>query len=120
MSLRVGTYSKQKWNEPGNWIWSKEAIHEPLIDAEVFKQVQVLHSAKGSADERSPRRTARGYALRGLLRCGLCGRKMQGSWNNGKPYYRCVFLDQYAANNKASHPKSVYLPEEQLLPQLDK
>jgi hypothetical protein len=20
----------------------------------------------------------------------LCGRKMQGSWNNGKPHYRCV------------------------------
>jgi hypothetical protein len=36
----------------------------------------------------------------GLLRCGICGRKMQGSWNNGKPQYRCVFLSEYAAKNK--------------------
>jgi hypothetical protein len=44
-------------------------------------------------------RSTRGYALRGLVRCGICGRKMQGSWNNGKPHYRCVFLSQYAAKN---------------------
>jgi hypothetical protein len=31
-------------------------------------------------------------------------RKMQGSWSNGKPYYRCVFLSQYAAKNKIKHP----------------
>lgn len=43
---------------------------------------------------------------------------MQGSWNNGKPHYRCQFLSQYAAKNKISHPASVYLPE-QLLPHLD-
>ena len=49
------------------------------------------------------------YALRGIVRCGVCGRKMQGSWNNGKPYYRCTFLSQCAAKNKVNHPTSVYL-----------
>lgn len=44
---------------------------------------------------------------------------MQGSWNNGKPHYRCQFLSQYAAKNKFSHPTSAYLREEQLLPHLD-
>jgi len=44
---------------------------------------------------------------------------MQGSWNNGKPHYRCTFLSEYAAKNKVNHPKSVYLREEQLLPHLD-
>ena len=44
---------------------------------------------------------------------------MQGSWNNGKPHYRCTFLSQYAAKNKVNHPTSVYLREEQLLPQID-
>jgi hypothetical protein len=53
------------------------------------------------------------------MRCGICGRKMHGSWNNGKPHYRCTFLSQYAAKNKVSHPTSVYLREEQLLPQID-
>jgi hypothetical protein len=86
---------------------------------ETFKQAQALQRAKGSADERSPRRTSHSYALRGLLRCGICGRKMQGSWNNGKPHYRCHFLSEYAAKNTVYHPTSVYLREEQLLPHLD-
>jgi site-specific DNA recombinase len=117
--VALGHTTKQKWNEPGKWIWSKEPVHEPLIGIEAFEQVQALQRAKGSADERSPRRTPRGYALRGIMRCGICGRKMQGSWNNGKPHYRCTFLSQYAAKNKVSHPTSVYLREEQLLPELD-
>ena len=29
---------------------------------------------------------------------------MQGSWNNDQPYYRCMFLAQYAAKNKIRHP----------------
>lgn len=44
---------------------------------------------------------------------------MQGSWNNDAAYYRCVFLSQYAAQNKVSHPRSVYLREDQVLPRLD-
>lgn len=42
------------------------------------------------------------------MRCGVC-----------KPHYRCTFLSQYAAKNKVSHPTSVYLHEEQLLPEID-
>jgi hypothetical protein len=99
--------------------WSKEPVHDPLIDTESFERVQAMQRAKTPADERSPRRTPHGYALRGIMRCGICGRKMQGSWNNGKPHYRCVFLSQYAAKNKVKHPASVYLREEQLLPEVD-
>jgi site-specific DNA recombinase len=117
--VALGHATKLKWNDPGLWIWSREPVHEPLIDIEVFEQVQALRRARGSADERSPRRTPRGYALRGIVRCGVCKRRMQGSWNNGKPHYRCTFLTQYAAKNKVNHPTSVYLREEQLLPQID-
>lgn len=52
-------------------------------------------------------------------RCGICGRKMQGNWNNGRPHYRCTFLSQYAAKNKVDHPKTVYIREDHLLPHLD-
>lgn len=105
--VALGHAIKQKWNEPSKWIWSKQPVHEPLVDIEPFERVRALQRARGSADERSPRRTPRGYALRGLMRCGICGRKMQGSWNNGKPHYRRVFLSQYAAKNKVSHPACV-------------
>ena len=117
--VALGHATKQTRNEQGKWIWSREPVHEPLIGTEVFEQVQALQRAKGSASERSPRRTPRGYALRGIMRCGICGRKMQGSWNNGKPHYRCTFLAEYAAKNKVDHPASVYVREEQLLPELD-
>ncbi|MCW2897619.1 MAG: Recombinase, partial [Actinomycetia bacterium] len=83
------------------------------------ERAQALQRARSSAGERSPRRTPRAYALRGIMRCGICERKMQGSWNNGKPHYRCTFLSEYAAKNKIDHPASVYLREEQLLPDLD-
>ena len=53
------------------------------------------------------------------MRCGICGLKMQGSRNNGKPHYRCTFLSEYAAKNKIDHPASVYVREEQLLPEID-
>jgi site-specific DNA recombinase len=101
--VALGHATKQTWNEPGKWIWSKEPVHEPLIGVEAFERAQALQRAKGSADERSPRRTPRSYALRGIMRCGICGRKMQGSWNNGKPHYRCTFLSEYAAKNKIDH-----------------
>ena len=117
--VAFGHATKLKWNNAGQWIWSKEPVHIPLIGTEAFEQVQALQRARGSADERSPRRTPRGYALRGIVRCGVCKRRMQGSWNNGKAHYRCTFLSQYAAKNKVNHPTSVYLREEQLLPQID-
>lgn len=86
---RLGHATKLKWNAPGEWIWSQEPVQEPLIGIGAFEQVQALLRARGPATERSPRRTPRGYALRGIVRCAACGRKMQGSWNNGKAHYRC-------------------------------
>jgi len=115
----LGHTTKQTWNEPHKWIWSEQVVHEPLIGDEPFKQVQALRRAKDATDERSPRRTPRPYALRGIVRCGICGRKMQGSWNHDRPHYRCMFLSEYAAKNKIPHPPAVYLREDQFLPQLN-
>jgi site-specific DNA recombinase len=117
--VALGHKTKQRRNDPDQWIWSEQPVHEPLVDDETFNQAQALRRARGSADERSPRRTPHPYALRGMVRCGICERKMQGTWNNGKAHYRCAFLSQYAAKNKVDHPRSVYLREEQLLPKLD-
>lgn len=117
--VALGHRAKQRRVEPGKWVWSEQPVHEPLIDDETFKRAQAVHAAKGASDERSPRRTSRGYVLHGIVRCGICGRKMQGNWNNGRPHYRCTFLSQYAAKNKVDHPKTVYIREDHLLPHLD-
>jgi site-specific DNA recombinase len=115
----LGHTTKQTWNDPDKWVWSDQRVHEPLIDDETFRGAQGLRRAKDANDERSPRRTPRPYALRGIVRCGICGRKMQGSWNHDRPHYRCTFLSQYAATNKVNHPPAVYVREDQLLPELD-
>ncbi|WP_239395558.1 zinc ribbon domain-containing protein, partial [Frankia sp. CiP3] len=69
---------------------------------------------------REPKRTHHPYQLRGRMRCGICQRRMQGSWNNGKPHYRCVYPDQYALANHIHHPRSVYIREELIVPHLDR
>lgn len=43
---------------------------------------------------------------------------MQGSWNNGRAYYRCKFPTEYAVTED-KHPKTVYLREDSVLPSLD-
>jgi site-specific DNA recombinase len=117
--VALGHATKMRWNEPGKWIWSERTAHEPLIDTATFEQAQLLRLARGGTGQRGPRRTPRPYSLRGLLYCGICERRMQGSWNNGAAYYRCMFLSQYAAANKIDHPRAVYLREDQLLPSID-
>jgi site-specific DNA recombinase len=117
--VALGHTTKQRWNQRADWIWSEQTVHEPLIDTATFEQAQVLRRAQVAHAQRAPRRTPRPYTLRGLLYCGICDRRMQGSWNNDAAYYRCVFLSQYAAKNKIDHPRAVYLREDQLLPSLD-
>jgi len=64
-------------------------------------------------------KTERPYLLRGRLTCGLCGRRLQGSWHHGEAYYRCQYGAEYARSAALDHPKVVYLRERDLLPHLD-
>jgi site-specific DNA recombinase len=66
-----------------------------------------------------PHRSKHDYVLRGMLYCGVCGRKMQGHWANAAPYYRCRFPAEYALANKISHPRNVTLRQDVLLGPLD-
>jgi hypothetical protein len=57
--------------------------------------------------------------LRGLLYCGICGRRMQGHWANAAPYYRCRFPAEYAIANLVEHPLNVTLRQDAVLRPLD-
>ncbi|MEU4570974.1 recombinase family protein [Nonomuraea sp. NPDC023979] len=79
--------TKLKWNPESQWVWSEKIAHEPIVDTETFERVQKLLSGKGRpAVERKPRRSPRAYVLRGLLHCGVCARRMEASWNNGRTH----------------------------------
>ncbi len=62
-----------------------------------------------------PGRTRSGASCAAASAVGGC----RAAGTTAAAYYRCVFLSQYAAKNKISHPRSVYLREDQILPRLD-
>ena len=89
-----------------------------LVPIEVFQRAQTILAARSGGTTR-PRRASR-YVLRGLLRCELCQRLMQGTWNNHAAYYRCRFPREYARANNIDHPANIYLREDRLVePLLD-
>jgi len=109
--VALGHLTKMRWNEADKWIYSNEIVHPPIIDDQRFQQAQQLLAAKNARHVvRRPRTSPRAYVLRGVLFCGICNRRMQGTWNNGQPYYRCTFPSEYAHTNQIHHPRTVYLP----------
>jgi hypothetical protein len=60
----------------------------------------------------------RRYLLAGLLSCGVCGRRMESAWTNGKPVYRCRHGRISAMAPGPARPKNTYVREDKLLPHL--
>ncbi len=110
-----------KWNGREEWVISTAVVHTPIIDDEDFRNAQetlgVRAETRGSTTGIRKRRHP--YQLRGRMRHSTCSRKMQGSWNNGRPHYRCTFPDEYGTANGIQHPRSVYIREDLIVPRLD-
>ncbi|MFB9356836.1 zinc ribbon domain-containing protein [Actinoplanes nipponensis] len=68
---------------------------------------------------RKPRRSKRCYAFSGLLFCGLCERRMIGSFNNDRNHYRCTYSSEYADAHRLAHPRSLYLREDKIVDLVD-
>ena len=118
--VALGHQTVQRWNDRADWIWSAEQTHEAIVSAEVFAQAadqQATHGNRPKAPR--TRRTSRPYMLRRLVRCGVCGRSMEGTWNNDKAHYRCKFPSEYAAVKGLDHPRTVYLRESAIVPAID-
>jgi site-specific DNA recombinase len=52
--------------------------------------------------------------------CGICQRRMHGSWHHGKPYYRCVHPVEPRPAGERHHPRGIYIREEVIVPNLDR
>lgn len=116
-NVALGHETRLRWNQPDAWIWSTDQAHPPLIDTETFEHAQALLAGKGaSRTNRERQHTSHPYVVRGLLHCGICGRRMQGQRSRDVLYYRCRFPNEYALANKVSHPRNVYLAERDLIP----
>lgn len=117
--VAAGSKTLLRWNDEDAWVRSPGVVHEPLISEELFGGARARRAANGRTTIRKPRRTPRLYLLRGLLRCGICDRRMQGSWNHEQPYYRCRYPREYALPRGTQHPATVYVREAQIVPPLD-
>ncbi len=118
--VALGHESRMRWNDESAWVWSDSQSHVPIVSLELFEQVRAqLRQGSRRGFDRKARRTDRPYALKGLVHCGICERRMEGTWNHERPHYRCHFPTEYALANRIEHPRSVYLREDAVLPSLD-
>jgi site-specific DNA recombinase len=115
-----GHITRLRWNTEKDWVWSDDTVHSPIISPGDFALAgQILAGRGGRHTSQTRKRTPRAYQLRGLLICGVCDRRMQAHWLKTGAYYRCRFPQEYALANKVSHPRNVYLREDQVVPRLD-
>ena len=66
---------------------------------------------------RTPKEGRR-YVVAGRLSCGQCGRRIEGTWNHDRRYYRCQIHRDDPANNR-DHPATIYVREDSIVPRLD-
>jgi len=100
-------------NAPDKWVISIDVVHEPLVSEQDFIAVQKVRAVPQPRDG-----SARVYRLGGLIRCGVCRRKFDSHWVNGRPGYRCRH-GQTSATPASGRQKFVYVREDKLLVHLD-
>jgi site-specific DNA recombinase len=57
----------------------------------------------------------RRYQLVGLLRCGLCRRRMESCWSHGRPAYRCQHGHSSARPRGAARMRNLYVREDRMI-----
>ena len=115
-NVTLGHRSVQRWNLPDGWVISNRPAHPALVSEDDFVAVQGINAVRGPVPQRKP--VLRRYRLAGLLACGVCGRRMESAWANGKPAYRCRHGRTSAMAPDPERPKNTYIREDKLLPHL--
>ena len=115
----LGHKNVQRWNLPDGWVISRKPAHPALVSEADFIAAQDISAARGPSprgDLIGPQK--RRYLLGGLLTCGVCGRRLESAWSNGKPAYRCRHGHTTASAPSPEHPKNAYIREDLILPYL--
>ena len=82
-----------------------EGTHEPIITKKLFDQCQVVMAQRGK-----PKIAQRQFVLRGLMRCGECGRMVTAETQKGHTYYHCT--------KRLTNCTQKYVREEELATQI--
>ena len=106
----------QRWNLPDGWVISNRPAHPALVSEDDFIAAQDVNASRGPVPQGAP--VLRRYLLAGLLACGLCGRRLESAWSNGRPAYRCRHGYTSATSPEPGRPSNTYVREDQILPHL--
>ena len=85
-----------------------EGTHQPIITKKLFDRCQEVMRLRGKHKEPQKAR----FILRGLMRCGECGRSITAELQKGHIYYRCT--------KRLTNCKQKYVREEELAAQVAK
>lgn len=114
---------EQRWVAESDWLRSVSITHEPLVDETVWQQVQALIAKKGAAPARQShgtRPTGGRYLLTGMVRCGICRRKMGGHRIDRRLGYECRIRSDYAKPPGGDgHPRRLFVSERALASTVD-
>jgi len=80
----------------------------PIVDQHIFDTAQAQLERNRRFSKRNRKRD---YLLVGLTRCGVCGRSVAGSPNNGYVYYRCTGSFRFGALPARCVSKAVPVPK---------
>src|SRR5215469_11948623 len=109
----LGHREVQRWNLPEGWVISRRPAHPALVSEADFIAVQQMSAPRGPSGPASRR-----YLLAGLICCGTCGRRLESSWSNGRPAYRCRHGYTSATRPDPTRAKNAYVREDQITPHL--
>ena len=98
--------------QPDGWVISARPAHPALVSEAEFIAAQNIRAPRGNPHP------DRCYRLAGLLRCGICGRRMESCWANNQAAYRCRHGNTSASAPDPTRPKNLYIREDRILPHL--
>ncbi len=98
---------------PGEWAISSTVSHPPLVTEAEFVAAQQVRATRPSRDGHS-----RCYLLAGLLRCAVCGRRLDSHWVHGRAGYRRRHGHSSARPRRSDAAKNIYVREDVLLREL--
>ncbi|WP_074340476.1 recombinase family protein [Mycobacteroides abscessus] len=120
----AGYETRMRWRDQAEWIAPERRTHEALISDDLAQAVRLRARARRGPDLVCKRESTAPYALRGLLYCAACGRRMQGAARAGKQTTRILYRCELGKSRSApveltDHPRTVYLREDAVTPRLD-
>lgn len=105
-NLALGFVQHIRHAAPDQWVISIPIAHEALVSEEQFVAIQSIHSLRPDQIHT--------YQYTGLLLCGQCSRRMEGTWSNGGAAYRCRH-GHFSTNSRSGRTPNAYIGESDLL-----